>query len=50
MKNGVVITGSPHRAVTTALLTGEFVREAAEVGHKVFRFDAALEKVAPCLE
>ena len=47
--NCVVITGSPHRAGTTALLADEFVRGASEAGHEVFRFDAAFEKIAPCL-
>ena len=44
-----VITGSPHRRGTSALLADEFIRGAGEAGHEVFRFDAAFEKVGPCL-
>lgn len=40
-----VITGSPHRRGTSALLADEFIRGAKEAGHKVYRFDAAFEKV-----
>lgn len=45
----VVITGSPHKKGTSALLADEFIRGAKESGHEVFRFDAAFEKVHPCL-
>ena len=44
-----VITGSPHRKGTSALLADEFIRGAKESGHKVFRFDAAFETLHPCL-
>ena len=44
-----VITGSPHKKGTSALLADEFIRGATEAGHAVFRFNAAFEKVAPCL-
>jgi multimeric flavodoxin WrbA len=44
-----VITGSPHRKGTSALLAEQFILGATEAGHEVFRFDAAFEKVAPCL-
>ncbi|MCL1893360.1 MAG: flavodoxin family protein [Holophagaceae bacterium] len=44
-----VITGSPHKKGTTSLLADEFIRGAVEAGHIVFRFDAAFEKVSPCL-
>lgn len=44
-----VITSSRHKHGTSALLADEFIRGAHEVGHKVFRFDAAFEKVSPCL-
>ena len=44
-----VITSSPKKEGTTALLAGEFIRGAKEAGHDVFRFDAAFEQVAPCL-
>ncbi len=44
-----VITSSHHKHGTSALLADEFIRGAHEVGHDVFRFDAAFEKVSPCL-
>ena len=45
----VMITGSPHRHGTSALLADEFIRGATESGHTVFRFDAAFECVHPCI-
>jgi len=45
----VVITGSPHSKGTSALLADEFVKGVLEMGHKVFRFDAAFEQVNSCL-
>lgn len=44
-----VITGSPHKKGATALLADEFIAGATEVGHDVYRFDAAFEDVKPCL-
>lgn len=44
-----VITGSPHRKGTSALLADEFIRGAKEMGNEVFRFDAAFEDLHPCL-
>ena len=44
-----VITSSPHKQGTSALLADEFIRGAREAGHDVFRFDSAFEKVSPCL-
>ena len=44
-----VITGSPHKKGTSALLADEFIRGAQEAGWDTFRFDAAFEKVTPCL-
>ena len=44
-----VITGSPHKKGTSALLADEFIRGAQEAGWDTFRFDAAFEKVSPCL-
>lgn len=44
-----VLTGSPRRKGTTALLADEFIRGAKEAGHDVFRFDAAFEKLSPCI-
>lgn len=45
----VVITGSPHRHGTSALLADQFIRGAQEAGHEVFRFDAAFQDLHPCL-
>ena len=47
--NIAVITGSPHKNGTTALLADEFIRGASEAGNDVFRFDAAFRKVHPCI-
>ena len=44
----VIITGSPHKKGTSALLAEKFIKGAAEKGHSVFRFDAAFEDVYPC--
>jgi multimeric flavodoxin WrbA len=43
-----VITGSPHRKGTSALLADQLILGARDAGHDVFRFVAAFEKVAPC--
>lgn len=43
-----VITGSPHKKGTSALLADELIRGAREAGNDVFRFDAAFEKLHPC--
>lgn len=45
----VVITGSPHRNGTTAALADAFIEGAKEAKHDIFRFDAARERIAPCL-
>jgi len=45
----VVITGSPHRHGTSALLADEFIRGAEEAGHSVTSFDAAFMKIGACL-
>lgn len=47
--NVVVITGSPHRDGTSALMAREFIRGAEKAGHAVYRFDAALKEVHPCI-
>lgn len=47
--NITVITGSPHRKGTSALLADKFIDGAKESGHSVFRFDAAFETLHPCL-
>lgn len=44
-----VITGSPHKKGTSALLADKFIEGAKESGHEVLRFDAAFEEVKPCL-
>ena len=44
----VMLTGSPHRQGTSALLADEFVAGATAKGHTVVRFDTAFEKVGPC--
>ena len=45
----VVLTGSPHKFGTSALLIDKFIEGVNESGHDVFRFDAAFEKVHPCV-
>ena len=45
----VIITGSAHKHGTTATLTDQFQRGAADAGHEVFRFDAAFQNVHPCI-
>lgn len=45
----VVITGSPHRHGTSALLADKFIQGAQENGHEIFRFDAAFQDLHPCL-
>lgn len=45
----VIITGSAHRHGTTAMLADRFQQGAAEVGHEIFRFDAAFKSVHPCI-
>ena len=45
----LVITGSPHKKGTSALLVSEFIRGAEEAGHEVSRFDAAFKAIHPCI-
>ena len=47
--NIVIVTGSPHKRGTSALMADEFIRGAQEAGHHIFRFDAAQECVHPCI-
>ena len=47
--NIVMITGSAHKNGTTAVLAEQFMKGAAEAGHKVLRFDAAFHTVHPCI-
>jgi len=44
-----VITGSPHKKGTSALLADKFIAGSIDAGHNVYRFDAAFENVKPCL-
>lgn len=44
-----VITGSPHKNGTSALLAGKFIEGAKTAGHELFRFNAAFEDIHPCL-
>lgn len=45
----VMITGSPHKNGTSALLADKFIKGAEESGHSVFRFNTAFECVHPCI-
>ncbi len=45
----VVLTGSPHKQGATALLADKFIDGATRADNTVFRFDAAFEKVHPCI-
>lgn len=45
----VMITGSPHKKGTSALLASEFTKGAISIGHQIVRFDAAFERINPCL-
>ncbi|MDD3040842.1 flavodoxin family protein [Bacteroides sp.] len=47
-KKILVLTGSPHRNGTTALLAEQFIQGAKSKGHLVNRFDSAFENVKPC--
>lgn len=44
-----VITGSPHKNGTSALLADKFIEGAQKAGHEIFRFNAAFEDIHPCL-
>lgn len=44
-----LLTGSPHRNGTSALLADRFSEGAKSAGHELFRFDAAFEATHPCL-
>lgn len=45
----VIITGSPHKQGTSALLADRFIQGLKENGHDIFRFDTAFECVHPCI-
>lgn len=44
----VVLTGSPHKRGTSALLADEWIAGAMEVGHSVQRFDCAFLQIGAC--
>ena len=44
-----MITGSPHKKGTSAMLAEQFSKGATLAGHKVFHFDAANKGIHPCL-
>lgn len=44
-----VITGSPHKAGTSALLADKFIEGAQQAGHDVYRFNAGQEEIHPCI-
>ena len=45
----LVITGSPHGKVTSALMAEKFIEGASEMGAQINRFDAAFANVHPCI-
>lgn len=47
--NILVITGSPHKKGSSALLANNFISGATEAGHTIFRFDTIFHVTQPCL-
>ncbi len=45
----LVITGSPHKNGTSAVLAKQFIKGAEEAGHEVCRFDSAFMNVHSCI-
>ena len=45
----LVITGSPHRKGTSALMAEKFIEGALKMGAQINRFDAAFANVHPCI-
>ncbi len=45
----VVVTGSPHKAGTSALLADKFIEGAESKGHEIYRFNAAFKNINPCI-
>lgn len=45
----VIITGSPHKNGTSALLTEQLIKGISAEGNEIFRFDTAFENVHPCI-
>jgi len=44
----VIITGSPRKSGTSALLADKFIEGAKEASHTTYRFNAAFEDISPC--
>ena len=45
----LVITGSPHRKGTSALMAEKFIEGASKTGAQINRFDSAFANVHPCI-
>lgn len=45
----VILSGSPHKAGTTAKLVDSFIRGAESTGHEIVRFDTAFLNIHPCM-
>ena len=45
----LMLTGSAHKHGTSAALADAFIKGAEAAGHEVYRFDAGLKKVHPCI-
>lgn len=45
----VVITGSAHQNGTSAALADEFIKGVSEKGHNIYRFNAGVKNVHPCI-
>ena len=41
----LVMTGSPHKDGTSALLADKFIEGAKEAGHEIYRFDAGFKNI-----
>lgn len=44
----VVLTGCPCKNSNSAYLAKQFIKEAEEQGHEVYRFDCTFKQVEPC--
>lgn len=47
--NIVVLSASPHKNGTTAVLVDSFIKGAKEAGHEIIRFNAAFMNIHPCI-
>lgn len=45
----LIITGSPHRKGTSALMVEKFIEGAESAGHQIVQFQAAFKNVKPCM-